>query len=194
MKASTLSGSRSHDRASNAPNFNPAELERIRHFTLETRFAQASAIFLCICAGQTLILAFKTPLCGAVGGTSPTALAVLVAPTNTGASLGQHTHPLRIHLFTAILTIVLSGCASSPAALQAAQAEREKVANNFELTADGWQSLGINEEQQALYRRLAIEARKPSPSPELAPDSLLNRLIKAVFGTAPGTNRYAEMD
>ncbi|MCV2359394.1 MULTISPECIES: hypothetical protein [Roseateles] len=85
-----------------------------------------------------------------------------------------------------LIALALAGCAASPADLQAARAERERIANNFELTADGWQSLGVNEEQQALYRKLAIEARKPSASKELAPDSFLNRLIKAVLGAPAG--------
>ncbi|MCV2367087.1 hypothetical protein [Roseateles oligotrophus] len=101
---------------------------------------------------------------------------------------------MKTYLWPALLALALSACAASPAELKAAQMQREKIANGFDLTADGWQNLGVNEEQQLHYRKLADEARKGNAGKELAPDSLLNRLLKAVLGEPPGTARMPAPD
>jgi hypothetical protein len=88
---------------------------------------------------------------------------------------------LKTLLSLALLVLALNGCAASQAELKAAQAKRERIANDYDLTADGWQSLGVNQEQQERYRKLADQARKNAAEGEVASDSLLIRLIKAVF-------------
>lgn len=160
-------------------------MERIRHFTLESRFAQAARKFLCARAGRTLEKRSLPALRAALQ--RPRLRRLRPRTTLAPFSPSKQARPLNKPILPTLLALLLSGCAASHADLKAAQAERERIANNFELTADGWQSLGINEEQQALYRKLAVEARKPSAKPDLAADnSLLNRLLKAVLGGQAG--------
>ena len=94
---------------------------------------------------------------------------------------------MKTSLWTALLALALSACASTPAELEAAKMEREKIANGFELTADGWQRLGVNVAQQAHYRKLAEETRKAPPPRPARADSPLNRLFKALLAPPAGS-------
>jgi outer membrane PBP1 activator LpoA protein len=93
---------------------------------------------------------------------------------------------LKNPLWPVLLALALSACAASPAELKAAQLKRDQIATGYELTADGWQRLGVNEEQQAHYRKLADEARKAPAGKDFQADSALNRLLKAILGQPPG--------
>ncbi len=118
-------------------------------------------------------------------GTSAAALAAFEWPANTAGPIAHCRQKLKSSLWPVLLALTISACASSSAELKAAQLQRDKIANGFDLTADGWQHLGVNEEQQARYRKLAEDTRKGPKNQELAPDSLLNRLFKALLGTPP---------
>jgi hypothetical protein len=169
-----------------APNLDTAELERIRHFTLESRSGPGLTTFLCCWRRVVLKKSYRKWLVTAL---CQPCLPLLSGRPTLQVSLAHFSQKLKISLWPALLALAISACASSPAEHHAAQIQRDKIAADFDLTADGWQTLGVNEEQQQHYRKLAEEARKGQASKELAPDSLLNRLLRAVLGAPPGAAR-----
>ncbi|MEJ6007288.1 hypothetical protein WG899_17195 [Paucibacter sp. AS339] len=89
------------------------------------------------------------------------------------------------------LLLGLSACASiNNPARENPQQRRERLANQYEMTAEGWHRLG-SASQRDRYLRLAEQTRSAPPEESASPGAggFIEALANAVFGTGPPSRK-----